>query len=521
MARIRDIRPYPSNPWLERIFARGLAPLQDNATIASSGSDHTLRDVSPALRHGVLLILVLLAGGWLRVRELAVRPMHADEANQAVKVGRMLEGEGYRFDPTDHHGPTLYHFGLLAAKLRGEGNLRALTETTVRLVPAFFGTLSIAMLWRLASPLGLRAAFLAALFLAISPPATYFSRYFIQETLLACFTLGALVCGQRLWTNGGTGWAVGMGLCAGLMQATKASALLFAAAALLALIIVGRRRFMELGWRPWVAAVAAALVTAALFYSSFGSNLPGLRDALGTFGPMLGKAAGGATGHEKPWWYYGGLFIYRRTGGYVWDQTWFFSLAMIGGVLAFRNPPRLPRVVALATTMVFVVLSLTPYKTPWIVVNLVPGLCLLAGYMLARVHPFPAGALALAAVLMLGWQNWQAVFLRPADSRNPYAYVHSSPDVRRLAALAAAAPPGPVKVISPEYWPLPWYLRGRDQVGYWTSPPEDCDGALVIVAADLADDVQSRLKEKYQTSYRGLRPGFVLVVFTPAPVDHD
>lgn len=462
------------------------------------------------------MLVVLLAGGVLRVRDLAVRPMHADEANQAVKVGRMLEGEGYRFDPADHHGPTLYFFGYAAARLRGEERLSELSETTVRLVPAFFGTLSIALLWRLLTPLGLRAAFLAALFLAISPAATYYARYFIQETLLVCFTLGAWLCGQRLWTKGGLGWAAGLGVCAGLMQATKASALLFAAIALLALAIVGRRRFAELGPKPWLLALGSAAVTAAIFYSSFGTNLTGLGDAFGTFGPMLGKAAGGDSGHEKPWWYYARNFIFRNAGGYVWDQTWFLSLAVIGGVMAFRTPRRLPRFIALSTVVAFVVLSLTPYKTPWIVVNLIPGLCALAGFMLSRLHPVSATALALAAILMLGWQNWLAVFHRPADSRNPYAYVHSSPDVRRFTALAAAAPPGPIKVISTEYWPLPWYLRQRDEVGYWTVPPADCDGALVIVAAELADEVQSRLKGKYATSYRGLRPGYVLVIFTPA-----
>jgi len=473
--------------------------------------------VSPALRHGVLLFLVLLAGGALRLVDLAVRPMHADEANQAVKVGRMLDGESYRFDPADHHGPTLYYFGFAAAKLRGEHRLAELSETTLRLVPAFFGTLSIALLWRLVAPLGLRAAGWAALFLALSPPATYYSRYFVQETLLVAFTLAALVCGQRWWSRGGLGWAAAMGACGGLMQATKASALLFAATALLALAVFGRARLKELGPKPWLVALAAAALTAGLFYASFGAHPAGWRDALGTLGPMLGKAAGGTTGHEKPWWYYAGLFLPRSTGGYLWDQTWFFVLAALGGVLAFRGPARLPRFLALSTAAAFAVLSVTPYKTPWVVVNLVPGLCALAGYLLSRVRPLPAVALGLAGVLMLGWQTWLAALHRPADRRNPYAYVHSSPDVRKFAALAASAPTGPVKVISPEYWPLPWYLRDRAEVGYWTTPPADCDGALVIVAAELAEDVQARLRGRYQTSFLGLRPGYVLVIFTPEP----
>jgi len=475
-----------------------------------------LPPVSVSLRSGALVSLLLLVAGALRLPELAVRPMHADEANQAVKVGQLLEGGGYRFDPTDHHGPTLYYLGAALARLRGETSLAALTEATLRLGPALAGMLAVVLLWRLAQPLGPGPAFVAALLLAVSPPAVYYGRYFIQETLLVTATLGALVCGLRWWRGGHLGWAAGVGACAGLMQATKASALLFAGAALVALVLVGRERLRARGLRPGLVALAAALVTAGAFYSSFGSHWTGLRDAVGTLAPMLGRAGGGATGHEKPWDYYAGLFIFQRTGGYVWDQTLFLLLAVSGGLLAWRSPARFPRWVALATALAAVVLSLTPYKTPWIVVNLVPGLCLLAAVTVARARRFAGVLLALATVLLLGWQARQAAFLRPADSRNPYAYVHSAPDVRKITALAAAAPAGPVKVISAEYWPLPWYLRQRTEVGYWARPPADCDGALVIVAADQAEEVEARLRGRYQASYVGLRPGYVLVVFQRA-----
>ena len=44
--------------------------------------------------------------------------------------------------------------------------------------------------------------------------------------LLVTFTLGAFVCGQQWWRQGGWRWAAATGLCLGLMLATKASALL-------------------------------------------------------------------------------------------------------------------------------------------------------------------------------------------------------------------------------------------------------------------------------------------------------
>jgi len=301
------------------------------------------------------------------------------------------------------------------------------------------------------------------------------------------------------------------------MAATKATTPVLVAAALGGALLSGRwRRVAELGRdaKALAAGVGAALLVWMAFYSSFGANLPGCRDALVTYAAMLHRAVGGETGHEKSWWYYGSLFVFQRRGGLVWDQSVFLLLTAVGAAVAWRRGG-LARFVAGYTGIVAVVWSLAPYKTPWLVINLVPGLCLLAGVALARWRTSVAAPLALAVMSWQGWQLRQAVFLRPADPRNPYAYVHTAPDMLKVPALAAAAPPGPIKVISEEYWPLPWYLRARGEVGYWTQPPADCDGALVFAGAGQADAVRARLHGPYRESFLGLRPGFVLVVFTP------
>lgn len=478
--------------------------------IASNGAIHEPR--RRGLEVALLLLVVLFALG-LRLSDLSVRPMHADEANQAVKLGAMLEGGTYRFDPRDHHGPTLYYLAQLPARLRGEATLAALTETTVRLTPALAGVAAVALLWWLVSPLGLSPTFTAALLLAVSPAAVYYSRYFIQESLLVMFTLGALACGQCWWRKGGWPWAVATGLAAGLMLATKASALPYGLAALVALALSGRKwREGKITWLWAGVAGGTAVFVAGAFYSSFGGNLAGMRDAAITPWAMLTRIAGGESGHEKPWWYYGSLFVFQRNGGYLWDQTVFLLPALVGGVMAWRRRG-LPRLVAVYTLVVALMLSLTPYKTPWQVVNLIPGLCVLAALAVTQLRGWKAVSLGLIVVAGLGWQTRQAVFQRPADERNPFAYVHTVPDMLKVPALAAKAPAGPVKVISREYWPLPWYLRGRPETGYWAEPPADCDGALVLVEPDQADAVRARLRGRYQESFLGLRPGFVLVVF--------
>lgn len=468
--------------------------------------------------------------------------MHADEANQAVKLGELLETGRYAFDPRDHHGPTLYYAAVPIAWLRGERTLATLTETTLRLVPAFFGTLSVVLLVIAGSGLCNHdiargssfgnstrrcwPALAAGFFFALSPPAVYYSRYFIQETLLVTFFLAGIVCAQSWWRTGLTRWALAAGVCVGLMQATKASAPLFLAAAAVAALVARpatkpatRRPRRDLGF-----ALLAAVVTGALLYSSFGTHIAGLRDAFAAYGQAFTRfgADAGPTGHEKPWWYYLRIFGWYREGGLVWQQAAFSALAGVGLLVAFARRDAFLRGIAVYTVLIVGTFSLFAYKTPWHAVHFVPGLTLLAGGALLAIGRLRTGTLVAAAFALLVaatlfQQTWRTSFLRPADQRNPYAYVHSSSDVLKYRAIAEAAltrfPGQSVRVVSEEYWPLPWYLRGLPHVGYHSTPPDDCDGALVIASNAQADAVRARLHGTYRESFLGLRPGFVCILF--------
>jgi uncharacterized protein (TIGR03663 family) len=505
------------------------------------------------------LTLIAVLAFWLRTHDLGRRPMHADEANQAVKLGELLDTGRYTFDPHDHHGPTLYYAAVPIAWLRGERTLATLSETTIRLLPALFGTIGVMLLIAIGAamcrdgrhsvlrpgPRPCWPALAAGLFMAVSPPAVYYSRYFIQETLLVTFTLATFYGVQRWWNTSGTRWALGAGVCAGLMQATKASAPLFLLIALLVAVIVTRFRGYERervdstraehpsrSSRPWlrsvIIALLAAFVTAALLYSSFGTNLTGLRDAFNVYAQAITRFGADAapTGHEKPWWYYLRIFGWYREGGLVWHQAAFSALAVTGAFISLVRRERFLRGAALYTLATVAAFSFFAYKTPWHVVHFVPGMAVLAaGTLVAIARLRTGGLVALAFTLIVAatlyQQTGRAAFLRPADQRNPYAYVHSSFDVLKYRALAEAAaaraPTQPIRVISEEYWPLPWYLRGIPRVAFYSAPPEECDGALVIVSASQADAVRARLRGKYHESFLGLRPGFACILFTPEP----
>jgi uncharacterized protein (TIGR03663 family) len=391
----------------------------------------------------------------------------------------------------------------------------------------------------------------AGIFMAVSPPAVYYSRYFIQETLLVTFTLATVLSVRAWWHTNATRWALAAGACAGLMQATKASAPLFLGAALLALLAArllarsqaqpnSRSREREPVTNPgaparpraWLkhgtVALLGAFGTAALLYSSFGTNPRGLIDAVDVYAQAFTRFGADAppTGHEKPWWYYLRIFGWYREGGLVWHQVGFSTLALAGLIVAFVRRERFLLAVAFYTMAIVGAFSLFAYKTPWHTVHFVPGMALLAAGALMAIARLRTGrlvsvAFALIVTATLYQQTGRAAFLRPGDQRNPYAYVHSSFDVVKYRALAEDAvnrfPDLPVRVISEEYWPLPWYLRGIPHVGFYSTPPDDCDGALVIVSAGQADAVRPRLRGNYRESFLGLRPGFACILFTREP----
>src|SRR5690349_15223160 len=95
---------------------------------------------------GVLMALALTAALALRAARLDERPMHHDEANQALKFGSLLERGSYSYDYRDHHGPTLYYLTLPSAWLGGRHTLASLDEATLRRVPVFFGLVTILLL---------------------------------------------------------------------------------------------------------------------------------------------------------------------------------------------------------------------------------------------------------------------------------------------------------------------------------------------------------------------------------------
>ena len=165
------------------------------------------------MRRAVLLaalIVVVIAGAAiLRLADLGNRPMHCDEAVHAIKFGRLLEQDDYVYNPREYHGPSLNFLTLPIARLASVQKLTRITEVHLRLLPAIFGIALVGLVWPLRDELGHVAVFCAAVLTAVSPAMVFYSRYYIQEMLLVCFTFVAMAALWRYARPGGTGVSSG------------------------------------------------------------------------------------------------------------------------------------------------------------------------------------------------------------------------------------------------------------------------------------------------------------------------
>jgi len=482
-----------------------------------------------------VFLAVTVLGVALRAPELTFRPLHNDEGVNAMKFRGLYVNNIYRYDPNEFHGPTLPYFTLPFAWLGGARDFNDETPAMFRAVPVAFGVGLIILLWALADDLGRKQTLWAALFTAISPAMTYYSRDYIHETLLTFFTALAFITGWRYFQTRRVAWAVASGLGLGLMAATKETFVFALAAMGFALLCEYRKVCLPSGKmiRGAAVIVLVAWVVAALFFTSFLTNREGIVDAVRAYLPWLHRA-GGETLHKHPWYFYlQRLFFFHEGAGRLWSESVIGILALIG-FFAAQTP--LVRVIRYYTLVLTVIYCALPYKTPWCLLGFYQGMILLAGIGAVAVleacrQPWSKrlvmGLLA-AGCGQLIFQSCLANFGTPdgtllcADPRNPYVYAQTSPDIARLMdtveGLARVSPQKydtVVEVMAPEsYWPLPWYLRRFPKVGYWDKIPSQPLAPIMIVSSALDAKFDERPdKTHLMAGYFKLRPDVFMELY--------
>jgi len=394
-------------------------------------------------RLGLGLLLAAVAALALRVPQLDLRPMHNDEAVNALKIQDLWEHGHYAYDPDEYHGPSLHYATLPFIWLSPARNFSQLSEKTLRLVTVVFGVALIFLLWLLRDGLGTSATLIAAGLTAISPAMVFYSRYFIHEMLLICFTLLVLAAGWRYTRTRHIGWAVVGGAGLGLMFATKETFVIAVGAmglAALIMVVWNRRETARLqgtiapGVRPssgaasreaplpdeksetlrtsgvaapedgrapgearaggccsipWLnpkhglAAISAGAVVSVVLFTSFFTHPGGLVDSIRTYLPWLHRAAGHSP-HVHPFYFYlERLAFFHHGRGPVWSEALILVLAAVGVVAAITRRGdanvALARFISLYAIILTLAYSAISYKTPWCLLGFLQPMIMLAG----------------------------------------------------------------------------------------------------------------------------------------------
>lgn len=423
------------------------------------------------------LCLILLLAAALRFTRLADRPMHADEAIQADRFGSLLEKGHFQYDPNDYHGPALAYATLPVAWISDARTHAQLTEWTIRLVPAILGTLLVAISYYVLSPVGHRSALLAALFTTTSPAMTYFSRDYIPEALFVLLSAGTLafILRQEFWAAG---------LCAGLMIATKETAV-FVLVALAAGAAAANVRI------PVKQGMLAAAIACVVLLSAF--SVEGLAD-LTRAATIYAKRAFAKSPHSHSWHYYGGVLFSSA------DLA--FPLVSMAVLFTRRFEDTLVRFLFVYSLTLTVLYSAIPYKTPWSSLGFLHGWILVASIVLGQssVRQIVAAVAAIGLVL----QAWRLSFPLATDTANPFAYAQTLPDVYEIRNRIASVP-GRLDICSNEnWWPLPWYLRNRADVRWLRTAPERNPAPLILVSKELEGKVAEFLYDRQPRGERFL-----------------
>ena len=271
-----------------------------------------------------------------------------------------------------------------------------------------------------------------------------------------------------------------------------------------------------------MASLALFLACSFLFFSSFFGNYPqGVRDAVTTYSYW---ARTGMTQQTAPWYTYA-LWLLR-------EEALIFILAAIGtGMALVQRRNRLAVFAGVWALVLLAAYSMIPYKTPWVLLNMIVPMSIVGGAgvqilgdhfaehhggKLAQLVP---AALSVVALAICFYQSVQLSFFRYDDDTYVYPYVQTRrgflnlvAEINQLAATRSGMQTS-VAVLTPDYWPLPWYLRDYRNVAYF-GKATPTDSPIVIGSFSQIVELQRLLAGRYQLEGGyPLRPGVDLVLY--------
>ncbi len=460
-------------------------------------------------RHlAVAIALIFLASLAIRLSIIEIRPLHHDEGVDAISFVKPLYENGeYRYSPrSPYHGPFLYYANALAFRIFG------VNEFALRFFSILFVSTLVLLLYPLRKRIGSIGTIAAAAFLAISPVFLYYSTYSSSHELpFMLFQLAAIGALFLYMEKREKKYLYAFFSAVALMFTTKETAYVITGAAMLffAFEAYPKRKavisHISNNLRHFAYATLAAFVIFAAFYTSFlkypDNLLPAITDTL----PSMLSFPETYKGHEKPFFYYTELLAKFELPLLVF--------ALIG--MAHFRKSLFSKFSAYVLVSAWLLFSTLAYKTPWNILHIMLPLAIVAGIGVQGLYS-RAGKLAVLALVIglvyTSWISYNTNYVNHSGQFNELAYVTTTPEllsmVNRIYTYNTSTE---IKVLSNDYWPLPWYLRDYKSAGYYGKITDNPDADVVIIKKE--DRESLNLTGVYESADYQLRYGVWLTAF--------
>jgi len=458
-------------------------------------------------------VLCILAIGFT-VRSIALdwKPPHFDEGINGHFVQQIWREGFYRYDPKNFHGPLYFYVLQLAELFFGK------SIVAYRFVTGLISLGAVALAAAHRRFFG-KSALIAAFCLAISTGMVFYSRYAIHESLFIFFQL-LFSYGFFLWRDEKSRRAMAylIGAVVGMVS-VKETFFIFVGTWFIAVAMVMVRDRL-LSWETealapdvaegfwckpatvhdWIVGVSIGIWILIALFTGFLYNPQGLHDMFAAFS-FWTKTGTGPSGHEKPFQYWLELL-----GRYEWPALIALFLALpVAWRARFSES-----VLALTAFGTWLAYSLIPYKTPWLILNILWPLAFVFGFAFEAARRkfwsrwlrwfMAVPVLSVACVSML-----RLNFLRAVDHGEPYVYVQSTTDLKQATDIVQSRlrvyPEDltmKVLVLVRDPWPLPWVFSGFPGLAFGTADQADLNNSAVIfVDGSDQEVIEARLQGKY------------------------
>ena len=462
-------------------------------------------------------ILLVLLAFVLRFFDLGYKMYNWDEAVTAWITRSLVETGDYSYSPV-YHGPLQYYITAFPFGLFGY------SEFAGRILPALAGVLLIVLLYPLRNHIGEKATLIAAFLFTISPAFLYYSRFLREDIYVALFTLAIFVCGLQYIKTKESKYVSLAALALGLSLSAKENTLItgfifvsFFAFYFLYGLKKNAWKFADLAnaakkySNHMLLFIAVTFVVVFAFYTNFFEDIEAFgKSIISGADYWIGQHRGGK--FAAPFYFYLG-------------RMWLYELPiLIFGVSAvihyYKKKSTLMSFLSYWALLSFVIYSYLQEKMPQLLTNILLPMGVLASiYLAEKISSRNIKYVFAVAVALTLFAGIRAVYINPADSREPIMYAQTEQQIRDFAKLVGEKAsdysgfdtklqilhPEGEGLSSPVYWYL-WDYKSKDYIGYNLSKATE---PIVISLIWNNETVNEAMKDKGYEEKRFYTWGYV------------